>query len=129
MLAELKRAATLLLDRHAQLRLLGMDPAHARPGDVPARLELYDRLRPHLPAAVATALDSRREYEVAFGLGHCGRSDVINHDIQVRSKMEGGLCAWCGDAVAELTERQCGGCQQCLRGVTLVLETAIVNTR
>ena len=58
-LAELKRAATLHLDRHAQLRLLGMDPAHARAADVPARLALFDRLRPLLPPAVAAALEQR----------------------------------------------------------------------
>lgn len=103
-LAELKRAATLQLDRHAQLRLLGMDPAHSRAADVPARLALYDSLRPHLPPAVVAALDSRREYEISFSLGHCGRSDIINHDLQEELAVIGAT-PWQVDRVDDLPRR------------------------
>ncbi|KAL6056522.1 Gamma-glutamylcyclotransferase [Balamuthia mandrillaris] len=83
-LCELRRAALLHLGTaEEQLRLFGMDPAVRREGDEQARLALYDRLREHLPAKTREAWDQRRDLEIAFGLGHVGQSDIINHDLQL----------------------------------------------
>lgn len=47
-----------------------------------SRLYLYDKIRDHLPEDVREAWDDRREFEIQFGIGHCGQSDIINHDLQ-----------------------------------------------
>jgi len=60
-----------------------MDPLIPRKGDEEERKRLYNSIRCHLPVDVREKWDERLDKEVAFGLGHVGQSEIINHDIQV----------------------------------------------
>jgi len=82
-MTELRRTALLRLSRDQQLRLFAMDPSVPRNGDEEERKRLYDSIRAHLPAEVREKWDERLDKEVAFGLGHVGQSEIINHDIQM----------------------------------------------
>jgi len=82
-MTELRRTALLHLSRDQQLRLFAMDPCVPRKGDEGERKRLYNSIRCHLPVEVREKWDERLDWEVAFGLGHVGQSEIINHDIQV----------------------------------------------
>lgn len=77
-LCQLRRTALEHLTRDEQFGLLGVDSLT----DEAERLALYDRVCPHLPESTRTFWDTRRERELAFGLHHVGRNDVMMHDIQ-----------------------------------------------
>lgn len=81
-LCQLRIAALETLSRDEQLRLFGADPSHPQAGDESARLDLYQRIRPHLPDASRAYWDERRHHEIAFGVQHVGRNDTLMHDVQ-----------------------------------------------
>jgi len=81
-MSELRRTALLHLTRDDQLRLFAMDPDTKREGDEEKRKELYASIRGHLPDHIRAKWDDRLDLEISFGLGHCGQSEIINHDIQ-----------------------------------------------
>jgi len=81
-MSELRRTALLFLSRDDQLRLFAMDPSICRKGDEEERKRLYHSIRYFLPTEVREKWDGRLDKEVAFGLGHVGQSEIINHDIQ-----------------------------------------------
>lgn len=105
-LCELRRTASEILTRDEQLRLLGAD-SDISPGDGRAeRLDLYQRVRSHLPEPARAFWDDLREREIAFGLHQVGRNDVCMHDIQACLEAVGftplhcplqeeELSAWC----------------------------------
>jgi S-adenosylmethionine:diacylglycerol 3-amino-3-carboxypropyl transferase len=80
-LCTLRCAAAEQLSRDEQLTLFGCEPALAGPGGAPARLALYDRLRPALQAETLAFWDARREAEIAFGVHHVGRNDRLMQDL------------------------------------------------
>jgi S-adenosylmethionine:diacylglycerol 3-amino-3-carboxypropyl transferase len=81
-LCELRRTALEQLSRDEQLRLF--DALPALNGSEGERLALYDRVRPHLPDASRAFWDARREREIAFGVQHVGRNDVLMREIVTR---------------------------------------------
>lgn len=81
-MTELRRTALLYLTRDEQLRFFAMDPSIGRRGDEEQRKSLYNYISQYLPAEVREKWDERLEKEIAFGLGHVGQSEIINHDIQ-----------------------------------------------
>jgi S-adenosylmethionine-diacylglycerol 3-amino-3-carboxypropyl transferase len=83
-LCELRRVAAERLTRDQQLRLLGCDPASPRAEGGDDRLTLYARVRSFLPEPSQAFWDARRDREIAFGVHHVGRNDVIMHDIHER---------------------------------------------
>jgi S-adenosylmethionine:diacylglycerol 3-amino-3-carboxypropyl transferase len=88
-LCELRRAALVRLTRDEQLRLVGAHPAFPRGGDAAARLALFDRIHPHLPAFVRGYWDARRYQEISFGVQHVGRNDIAMHDICAKLRAAG----------------------------------------
>src|SRR6476646_4268171 len=88
-LAELRRTALRYLSRDEQLKLFGADPVEIGRGGAPARLALYDRVGEHLPRAARAFWDARREREIAFGLQHAGRNDVLMQDIRAALRKHG----------------------------------------
>lgn len=101
-LCELRRTALEHLTRDQQLGLLGADSATGQA----ERLALYDRMCPYLPESTRSFWDDRREREIAFGIHHVGRNDVVMHDIQAglqaagcellqRPLQENDLPTWC----------------------------------
>ena len=90
-LCELRRTALEHLTRDEQLHLLGALPSPSRRGDggEVERLALYDRIRAHLPEASRAFWDARRERDLAFGVQHVGRNDVLMHDIGARVRAAG----------------------------------------
>jgi len=88
-MSELRRTALLHLSRDDQLRLFAMDPSIPRRGDEEHRKELYRSIRAHLPQETRDKWDERIDKEIAFGLGHTGQSEIINHDIQEALSMAG----------------------------------------
>lgn len=88
-LCEMRRTATLLLDRDEQLRLFGADPAYQLEEDREARHELFDRIKTAIPEPARTFWQIRRDQEIAFGIQHVGRNDVGMHDIYTRLRQVG----------------------------------------
>jgi len=89
-LCELRRTAIQNLTRDEQLQLLGADPSRINNTDgAQERLDLFHRIRPHLPDSSRTFWDSCRDQEVAFGIQHVGRNDALMHDIQDRLQAKG----------------------------------------
>jgi S-adenosylmethionine-diacylglycerol 3-amino-3-carboxypropyl transferase len=81
-LCELRRTAIEHLTRDEQLRLFGSDPSTVGASGATDRLALFDRIHSYLPAPSLTFWDARRNRDIAFGVQHVGRNDVIMHDIQ-----------------------------------------------
>jgi S-adenosylmethionine:diacylglycerol 3-amino-3-carboxypropyl transferase len=88
-LCELRRTALEHLTRDEQLRLFGAHPSFPRGGDTAERLALFERVSPHLPDAVRDYWEARRDQEIAFGVQHVGRNDIIMHDICERLRAAG----------------------------------------
>lgn len=104
-LCELRRAAASALTRDEQLRFLGADPTTVGASGAAERLDLFQRVRPALPPASQAFWDERRDRDLAFGVQHVGRNDVLMHDVQdqlqakgfaplQRPLAEGDLPAW-----------------------------------
>jgi S-adenosylmethionine:diacylglycerol 3-amino-3-carboxypropyl transferase len=83
-LCELRRTAAKHLTRDEQLLLLGADPAAVHAAGAPVRLDLFQRLAPQLPEPARTFWEDCRDRDLAFGVQHVGRNDVLMHDIQGR---------------------------------------------
>jgi S-adenosylmethionine:diacylglycerol 3-amino-3-carboxypropyl transferase len=88
-LCELRQSAVEHLTRDEQLRLFGSDASTPGPAGQTVRLDLYDRLRPHLSESCRAFWDAHRKTDVAFGLHHVGRNDRIWHDVQKRLQAAG----------------------------------------
>jgi S-adenosylmethionine:diacylglycerol 3-amino-3-carboxypropyl transferase len=88
-LCALRCAALEALDRDDQLRLFGASPDHLRASDAAARGALYDRVRVRLPDTTLAYWDGRRDRDLAFGVQHVGRNDVLMHDVQDRLRAAG----------------------------------------
>ena len=81
-LCELRAAAVSALSRDDQLRFLGSDPGRVGAAGAEDRLALFDRVSGGLPEASRLFWSARRDAEIAFGVQHVGRNDVLMHDIQ-----------------------------------------------
>lgn len=81
-LCELRRTATEYLTRDEQLLLLGADPATVNSMGASRRIELYQHLASRLPGASRTFWDSCQDRDIAFGVQHVGRNEVLMHDLQ-----------------------------------------------
>ena len=81
-LCELRAAAISALTRDEQLRLLGSDPDRVGAAGAEDRLALFDRVSSLLPEASRFYWAERRSAEIAFGVQHVGRNDVMMRDIQ-----------------------------------------------
>ena len=81
-LCELRAAAIGSLSRDEQLQLLGSDPGRVGAAGAEDRLALFDRVSSRLPEASRSYWAARRSDELAFGVQHVGRNDVLMHDIQ-----------------------------------------------
>ncbi len=81
-LCELRRTAVLCLARDEQLQLIGADPARINDLGASERLGLFERVRQYLPDTSRAFWDACRDQDIAFGLQHVGRNDVLMHDIQ-----------------------------------------------
>jgi S-adenosylmethionine-diacylglycerol 3-amino-3-carboxypropyl transferase len=88
-LCELRRAALEHLTRDEQLRLFGAHPSFPRGGDTAERLALFERVSPHLSDDGRSYWEVRRDQEIAFGVQHVGRNDIIMHDICERLRAAG----------------------------------------
>jgi S-adenosylmethionine:diacylglycerol 3-amino-3-carboxypropyl transferase len=88
-LCELRRTAAEHLTQAEQLRFLGADPATSGPTGESERLELFERIHPYLPEAAHTFWETCRDREIAFGVHHVGRNDVLMHDLQERLQSVG----------------------------------------
>ncbi|MBP7694184.1 MAG: DUF3419 family protein [Anaerolineales bacterium] len=88
-LCELRRTATEHLTPDEQLLLLGADPAAVGPAGAALRGELFQRLAPHLPEPARSFWEAGREREIAFGVQHVGRNEVVMHDLQERLRAAG----------------------------------------
>ncbi len=104
-LCELRRVAAEYLTRDEQLRLLGADPATVGSAGAPERLELFQRIHAYLPESAQAFWEACRDHDIAFGIQHVGRNDVLMHDIQDhlqasgfaplrRALADGDLPAW-----------------------------------
>lgn len=88
-MCELRAAAVAALTRDEQLRLLGSDPGQVGDAGAEDRLALFDRVSSLLPEASRSYWAERRSAEIAFGVQHVGRNDVLMHDIQDQLRAAG----------------------------------------
>lgn len=87
-LCELRRAALERLTRDQQLQLLAARDTRPRASGADARIALYESLRPHLAPPSQAFWDARRA-EIAFGLQHVGRNDMLMHDVTAHLRAAG----------------------------------------
>ncbi len=88
-LCELRRTAAEHLTRDEQLLLLGADPEKIDAKGATERLDLFRRIRAYLPESAQAFWDACCERDIAFGVQHVGRNDVLMDDIQNRLQTAG----------------------------------------